>query len=66
MYMPADVEEQAAKKRAFLAELKTKPIAEETKAANEQHYEVPPALLPRQQRPLLPTALLAAGAHGVL
>jgi cyclopropane-fatty-acyl-phospholipid synthase len=36
-----DVEEQAARKRAFVEDLKTRNIAEQTAAANEQHYEVP-------------------------
>lgn len=35
-----DVEELQRRKAAFVAELKTKNIAEQTKAANEQHYEV--------------------------
>lgn len=35
------VEEKAAKVRNFVAELKTLPIAIQTKVANDQHYEVP-------------------------
>lgn len=36
-----DLEQQQEKFMQFVAALKRKPIAEETKAANEQHYEVP-------------------------
>jgi cyclopropane-fatty-acyl-phospholipid synthase len=32
---------------AYVADLKTRPVAEETKAANEQHYEVPTAFYQR-------------------
>ena len=37
------VEEQAAALQAFVDELKTMPVAVQTDAANEQHYEVPTA-----------------------
>lgn len=37
------IEEQQTRFRAFIAELKRSPIAIETAAANEQHYELPPA-----------------------
>jgi cyclopropane-fatty-acyl-phospholipid synthase len=36
-------EKNDARKRAFVAELKASPIAVKTRAANEQHYEVPTA-----------------------
>ncbi len=36
-----DGEERSRRFNAFLAELRASPIAVETKAANEQHYEVP-------------------------
>jgi cyclopropane-fatty-acyl-phospholipid synthase len=36
-----DVEKQAEYQAAFIADLKKRAIAEQTKAANEQHYEVP-------------------------
>lgn len=36
------IDEQSERDRAFLAELRAAPIAVETRAANEQHYEVPP------------------------
>lgn len=36
-----DIEHQQAKKMAFVTELKSMPIAIETDAANEQHYELP-------------------------
>ncbi len=36
-----DLEDQHEKFMAFVSLLKQKPIAEDTKAANEQHYEVP-------------------------
>jgi cyclopropane-fatty-acyl-phospholipid synthase len=32
---------QAARLAAYVADLRTRPIAEDTRAANEQHYEVP-------------------------
>jgi len=38
-----NAEEQAAACEAFLERLRTGPIAVETRAANVQHYEVPPA-----------------------
>ena len=37
------MEEQAAALQAFVDELKTMPVAVQTDAANEQHYEVPTA-----------------------
>jgi len=40
---PADTAARFAKVDAFAAELRTLPVAIETKAANEQHYEVPAA-----------------------
>jgi cyclopropane-fatty-acyl-phospholipid synthase len=38
---PEDATARSAKVDAFAAELRTLPVAIETKAANEQHYEVP-------------------------
>jgi len=40
---PADAAARFAKVDAFAAELRTMPVAIETKAANQQHYEVPAA-----------------------
>ncbi|ADQ13684.1 SAM-dependent methyltransferase [Halanaerobium hydrogeniformans] len=38
-----DVEKRSTKLNEFIAELKEQPIAVQTDAANEQHYELPPA-----------------------
>ena len=38
-----DAEQQNVRYRALLSSLRQSPIAIETKAANEQHYEVPAA-----------------------
>jgi len=38
---PESIEELQARKQAFVADLKTRAIAEQTGAANEQHYEIP-------------------------
>ncbi len=37
----ADIEQQQSEKMAFVSELKSMPIAIETDAANQQHYELP-------------------------
>eukprot|EP00515_Schizochytrium_aggregatum_P014074 CAMPEP_0202082988 /NCGR_PEP_ID=MMETSP0964-20121228/21888_1 /ASSEMBLY_ACC=CAM_ASM_000500 /TAXON_ID=4773 /ORGANISM="Schizochytrium aggregatum, Strain ATCC28209" /LENGTH=375 /DNA_ID=CAMNT_0048650669 /DNA_START=64 /DNA_END=1191 /DNA_ORIENTATION=- len=41
--LEGDVERQSEQLAAFVADLKTREIAEQTSAANEQHYEVPAA-----------------------
>jgi cyclopropane-fatty-acyl-phospholipid synthase len=42
---PDDLEAAAAKLEAFVADMRTAPIAPLPQRANEQHYELPPALL---------------------
>ena len=48
-----DGEERSRRFNTFLAELKAAPIAIETKAANEQHYEVPAAFFHKHLGPQL-------------
>ena len=48
-----DGEARSRRFNAFLAELKAAPIAIETKAANEQHYEVPAAFFHKHLGPQL-------------